>query len=75
MNRKQREENTRTKHGGFASPPHYFADITPSDSRLFRSWQHFCEGKKFIYCKDFETDISCFFTQLPDETLPSYLLC
>lgn len=47
--------------------PPYSPDLAPSDYHLFRSLQHFLEGKQFINCEEVKTDIECFFASKPEE--------
>ena len=44
------------------SHPPYSSDIAPSDYHLFRSMQHFTDGKEYPLREALETDLQHFFS-------------
>ena len=55
------------------SHPPYSTDLSPSDFHLFRSMQHFLEGKTFVSCDDIKNILQNFFdSERTSFFLPGY---
>ena len=59
------QEKLQTFRWMIVPHPSYSPDLAPSDFHLFRSMQHFLEGKKFSDEAEVKTALTSFFDAMP----------